>query len=165
MSAARVLACECVGSSTPTQALDQSAAVFSGQVVAITHGTRWVDAKAKRPPDCFLMGTFDEAGIALCEDEDYLVTFEVFNSWKGLQGERVEVRTTSQGPACGFDFRVRQAYLVYASASGPNGSLTTGFCTRTRRIADAQKDVEILGKPQRNFIAERAARLGHKGGS
>src|SRR5262245_23733921 len=73
LSAAHVVACECVGSSTPTQALDQSAAVFSGQVVAISHGTRWVDAKAKRPADCFLMGTFDEAGIALCEDEDVLV--------------------------------------------------------------------------------------------
>ncbi len=45
---------------------------------------------------------------------------------------------------CGFSFQVGETYLVYADDDEESDVMTTGSCTRTRRISDAGDDLAYL---------------------
>ena len=76
--------------------LDQSTAVFAGQVVNISNGET---ARAWRPATV-------------------TVSFRDSEVWKGPEQETLEVRTPSAGPSCGYPFKEGQEYLVYAYREG-----------------------------------------------
>lgn len=112
----RAAACSCVQVS-PTHALEEHDAVFEGRVVA-------VDAPS------------DPSGRRVA-------TFEVVQQWKGVERERVVVSTAAAGSLCGVGFEEGTSWLVYADRTG--GELSTGLCSRTRRIEDAEEDLAALG--------------------
>ena len=57
-------------------------------------------------------------------------------------GSTVEVWTAFGD--CGFPFQVGETYLVYADDDEESDVMTTGACTRTRRLSDAGDDLAYL---------------------
>ena len=45
---------------------------------------------------------------------------------------------------CGYDFQIGETYLVYADDDEETSVLTTGVCTRTKRLSDAGDDLAYL---------------------
>jgi hypothetical protein len=45
---------------------------------------------------------------------------------------------------CGFPFQAGETYLVYADSDEESDVMTTGACTRTRRLSDAGEDLAYL---------------------
>lgn len=45
---------------------------------------------------------------------------------------------------CGYDFQPGETYLVYADEDEETSVLSTGVCTRTRRVSDAGEDLAYL---------------------
>jgi hypothetical protein len=72
------------------------------------------------------------------------VVFDVVQTWRGANAERVEVITAGSSAACGYGFEVGHSYLVYADAT-ENGGLSVGLCSRTRPADEADEDRERLG--------------------
>ena len=58
---------------------------------------------------------------------------------------------------CGIDFQTGETYLVYADDDEESNTMTTGACTRTRRLTDAGDDLAYLYF-YKNY-ADNAARL------
>ena len=78
------------------------------------------------------------------------VTLRVDRAWKGVDARTVVVMTGSGGGDCGFPFRRRQSYLVYAN--GPPGEvLGVGICGRTAEVSRAAADLRELGQPSRRW--------------
>ena len=71
------------------------------------------------------------------------VKFKVQKSWKGSVAEEVSVFTANVCCICGYMFKVGERYLVYAHGSDKLG---TDICTRTKRMANAEIDLMVLGK-------------------
>ena len=85
----RAMACSCAPPASPLVALEQSAAVFSGELVSIDG--YW----------------------------GAILTFEVSRVWKGPVEETLVLTTSSLGAGdCGYPFEAGRAYLVYADAGG-----------------------------------------------
>ena len=89
MRTERAMACDCTPPDSPLVALEQSAAVFSGELVSID-------------------GEFP-----------VVLTFEVARVWKGPVEETLVLTTSSLGAGdCGYPFEAGRAYLVYANGGG-----------------------------------------------
>ena len=89
MRTERAMACSCAPPASPLVALEQSAAVFSGELVSIDG--YW----------------------------GAILTFEVSRVWKGPVEETLVLTTSSLGAGdCGYPFDAGRAYLVYADAGG-----------------------------------------------
>lgn len=74
------------------------------------------------------------------------VRFKVERSWKNARTEELTIRTgRSIGGDCGYRFEVGEHYLVYAYGS-EREMLETNICQRTRKLADAEEDLKLLGK-------------------
>ena len=58
------------------------------------------------------------------------------------QPQTVEVWTAFGD--CGIDFQIGETYLVYADDDEESNTMTTGACTRTRRLTDAGDDLAYL---------------------
>jgi hypothetical protein len=58
------------------------------------------------------------------------------------EGETVEVWTAFGD--CGYPFQLGETYLVYADSDEESDVMTTGACTRTRRLSDAGEDLAYL---------------------
>ena len=101
------------------RALDQSTAVFAGQVVNISKGE---PARAWQP-----------ATVA--------VSFRVSEVWKGPERETLEVNTATQGGACGYSFSKGREYLVYAEGK----RMEVISCGETTPLSEASADLEALG--------------------
>ena len=71
------------------------------------------------------------------------VTLRVSEVWKGPEQETLEVRTHSQGSACGYSFKEAQEHLVYAY--GRKEPFKTDLCTETKPLSGASPDFEALG--------------------
>jgi hypothetical protein len=112
-------ACSCLAPPPPETARDQSAAVFSGTVVAI-------------------------AGSGAAPGSPLLVTFDLQQVWKGPDGPQLTITTPADSAGCGYAFAQGEAYLVYAGAEG--GRLSTGLCTRTAPLDAADADLAALGQ-------------------
>jgi hypothetical protein len=111
--AAPARACSCL-QMPPRQVFEESDAVFEGRVLEIVPNDNGITAR-----------------------------LEVVQSWKGVEIERVEVRTAGDSAACGIAFEVGTSWLVYADDE--NGVLSTGLCSRTARIEEAEEDLAALG--------------------
>jgi hypothetical protein len=70
------------------------------------------------------------------------VRIRVIESWRGNVSGVVEVTTGGGGGDCGYTFLPKMTYLVYAYARG--GALSTGICSRTRPLSQADEDVAYL---------------------
>ncbi|HKO98911.1 MAG TPA: carboxypeptidase regulatory-like domain-containing protein [Pyrinomonadaceae bacterium] len=114
-------ACDCFSAGPVCQEYWQTSAVFVGTVI---------DSKIVRQKrEDF-------------EDEQRLVRLSVDEGFRGVEGPQVEVRTGTGGGDCGYNFRLAQQYLVYASEH--EGKLFTGICSRTREIAAAADDLKYM---------------------
>jgi hypothetical protein len=71
-----------------------------------------------------------------------LVEFEVARGYRGVEGERVVLRTNVMGSACGYPFEAGRDYLVFAQPD-QNGNLTTSSCSRTHEVDSAGEDPDI----------------------
>ncbi len=111
-------ACSCMGVSTQ-RALSSSDAVFSGEVVDLQKGT--------------LAGN-DPA------------TLQVSEAWKGTDQRTLEVRTPSQGSACGYNFKEGQEYLVFAYGKQ---DLRVDACGHTTQLSKADADLAFLGNSEK----------------
>ncbi|HKQ60183.1 MAG TPA: HEAT repeat domain-containing protein [Candidatus Polarisedimenticolaceae bacterium] len=141
--------CTCVESAPPLSAMAQADAVFIGRVVG------------QDDPS--------EASSVRSGGDPIEYRFELERVWKGVVRDPAIVVSERDGAACGFAFRVGNAYLVYASsapdafpsgddpaafsygvltpAAAARGVLRTGLCTRTRLAADANEDLAALPPP------------------
>lgn len=70
--------------------------------------------------------------------------FYVVQSWKGDKSARVYTESVTGCCMCGIWFPEKGTYLVYASGPKPNGSYSTGICTRTKPIDDANEEIALL---------------------
>ena len=74
------------------------------------------------------------------------VRFKVSKSWKGAAKETATVFTANICCICGYTFKVGERYLVYTYNSSDGTKLYTNICTRTKPLAEADKDLRVLGK-------------------
>jgi len=138
LAAEEAAACSCLEPGPPAEALQQADAVFAGRVVAVERADQEV------------------AGHHLQRRK---VTLDVATVWKGCgdgeplaEARRVVLWTGLGGGDCGYDFEPDASYLVYAYAAGDGEErfLTTGICSRTRRVEAAGDDLAALGAPKRS---------------
>lgn len=113
-------ACSCRELS-PAEAREGADAVFEGRVEAISAS--------------------ESSGVGPAPMH---VTLRVVRTWKGVDQERVVVRTASSGAMCGYPFEPNRSYLVYAHRTDDHG-LRTGLCDRTQPIEEAGEDLDELG--------------------
>jgi hypothetical protein len=101
------------------QALSDSAAVFSGEVVD-------VEKQAGK-----------QGGTAT-------VTLRVSEVWKGPEQGTLEVATSSQESACGYPFEEGLEYLVYAEQG-----FKVHLCSETKPLSKAGMNLQMLGDGER----------------
>jgi hypothetical protein len=81
------------------------------------------------------------------------VTFSVRDRWKGSIPDTTSVRTNIGEIACGYNFKRRNSYLVFAHWDEQRQHLTTSFCDLTRSEGKAKGAIGVLDrmtKRQRN---------------
>ena len=115
-----VSACSCILPAPPKESLEQSTAVFAGKVVDIDV----------------------PSGIVLSTADPVKVTFGVSKIWKGPDYKTLVLTTARSGGSCGYSFKENEDYIVYAY--GEEDKLTTGICSRTKLLANAQEDLQEL---------------------
>jgi hypothetical protein len=74
------------------------------------------------------------------------VTFSVRDRWKGSTSDTTSVRTNIGEIACGYNFKKRNSYLVFAYWDQQRQHLTTSFCDLTRTEAKAKDAVGALDR-------------------
>lgn len=122
VSTAPALACKCMFPPVET-AREDSTAVFEGRVLSIE------DVPTTGEPS---MG-------------EKVITLAVVRTWKGLErDERIAVYTNAQSAACGYTFAKDTSYLVYARST-EDKKLNVSSCSRTKQLADAAEDLQVLG--------------------
>lgn len=122
LAATSALACSCAfGGAGVCQAYWETPAVFSGRVVEIED----------------IGGGGSEVAFLTKK-----VRFAVIDAYRGVSGETIEVRTGRGGGDCGYSFELNESYLVYAWKNG--GNLSTGICSRTKRLSDAAEDLTYI---------------------
>lgn len=119
LTAGEIFACDCIiWTSENLQGLVEhgyknSEAVFSGEVIQIN----------QKPNTAFIK-----------------VKFRVEKSWKNAS-EKELMLTTAYSETCGYKFKVKEKYLVYAQ--GESDNLEASICSRTS-ILKSNKDVDFL---------------------
>ncbi len=114
------LACTCLPSKGPGEDLKLASAVFSGKVIEIRR---------------------HKVGDIFSRTEAVL---RVERVWKGGDATTVSLFSASHSATCGYHFKKGRTYLVYAYKDA-EGRLSTGICSRTRRLKDAAQDIKVLG--------------------
>ena len=117
-------ACSCAMPPGSQDALADSDAVFSGEVVAVEQGTATARSWG-----------YDAA------------TLRVSEVWKGPGRAALEVKTPSQGSACGYHFEEGREYLVYAY-TGKQG-LEVDSCGATKPLSRAGANLAALGEGEK----------------
>jgi len=102
------------------RALEESSAVFSGEVVMIDR------------PSPFKSSADLE-----------MDTFRVSEVWKGPEQRTLEVHTALMGMSCGYPFKEGQEYLVYAYTG--KQVLEVDLCNGTQRLTEAEAALRVLG--------------------
>lgn len=118
------IACSCVMPPPPEDALNDSHAVFSGEVIDVVDNKGIINGYGKS------------------------IYFKVDKSWKGIDQAEVRVTTGNNDGDCGIPFEKGQTYLVYATASDMyvKNTLSTTICHRTMELSDATEDLNALGE-------------------
>lgn len=106
VAAGPVVACSCIPSPPPLEALEEATEVFLGRVIALQ-------------------------GAGELEER---VVFAVLKAWKGVETETFAVTTPKSSAACGFSFHLNKTYLVYAHDA--RTGLCTRTSTRLRARPD-----------------------------
>jgi hypothetical protein len=116
----RGYSCECdfTGNGSPSSMKHHAKAVFIGEVLEVREATKEEREKYSN---------------------FYIVRMRVQRYWKGIKSVEVNVETDLTG--CGPNLRVGEKYLVYGMGKRLNTS-----CTRSRKLGDAEKDIEALGR-------------------
>jgi hypothetical protein len=115
----------------------EAGAIFVGRVARAELKSAWVEASVGDS----VPANFDDALPVM------LVTFDVMHSYRGVEGQRVEVETGLGGGDCGFGFEVDRQYLVYADRD-ESGQLSTGICSDTATIEKSAANLAYLrGEP------------------
>jgi hypothetical protein len=143
--------CSCNAPPPPAKALARAGAVFSGTVV-----------KAERVSNDGKRSDFDAAALKRIEeeirqqkpipDDRFEVTFAVESAWKGVDAPTVVL--TSALPICCIcliAFEKGQQWLIYADRGSDGSGLSTGHCSRSTDLKQAQADLKALGKPGKTF--------------
>lgn len=134
-SAVQVQACSCVTSGAPCQAYGSTTAVFVGTPTGVAHtkSEPAADGRSHSWPQ-------------------RIFTFSVAEAFRGVENTKeVQVFTGQGGGDCGYNFRIGDAYLVYAHRN-QDGKLYAGICSRTRPLGSAAEDLEYI-----HGLANRAA--------
>ena len=116
-------ACTCSQSGPPCQDFWKADAVFAGTVVGVS-GAEVDDGDYKRAV--------------------WLVRLTVEQALRGVEGPEVEVWTGRGGGDCGYNFKAGERYLVYAHRGQRDGRLSTGICSRTRLLSEADEDLAFV---------------------
>jgi hypothetical protein len=74
------------------------------------------------------------------------VTFSVRDRWKGSTSDTTLVRTNVGEIACGYNFKKRNSYLVFAYWDQQRQHLTTSFCDLNRTEAKAKGAISVLDR-------------------
>jgi hypothetical protein len=137
------LACVCAGSPTVERAFRDSSAIFSGRLIAAEYRRGIKDQFAEMDNDWRKVNR---------QYEVLVYRFEVTRWYKGgdpetseaiIVTERVRFDDGTESVSdCGLSFEKDISYLVYAYAN--EKKLSTGVCTRTKRMARAQADLTSL---------------------
>ena len=112
--------CSCIVPGSPSEELDKSAAVFSGEVVSVKEQSFF--------------------GTTISSTDPTTVKFAVDKVWKGTVRPDISFTTARSGASCGFTFAEGKEYIVY-SRDGD----TVSLCSRTKLIEDAREDLDALG--------------------
>jgi hypothetical protein len=110
--------------------------------------------------------TIDQVDVLIGEKKyshkNRVAQFTIEESLKGIDQKSVELVTGMGGGDCGYDFKTGERYLVYADlnkdetaaaakpitilAGGPSVTalLTTTICSRTRPLAEATDNIELI---------------------
>ena len=115
-------ACSCAGPNTVQQELQKKTAVFTGKAVSVKVNE----------------------GLFRSSADPVQVTLEVDQVWKGQVGKKQIVYTARDGASCGFKFESGHEYVVYAYSN--NDRLETNMCDRTKLLASAAEDLNLLGE-------------------
>ena len=86
------------------------------------------------------------------------ITFSVRDRWKGSIPDTTLVRTNIGEIACGYNFKKRNSYLVFAYWDQQRKHLTTSFCDLNRTEAKAKDAIAVLDRLTKR--ANAAARRG-----
>lgn len=117
-----VSACSCISPASPQESLEQSTAVFAGEVIDIDI----------------------PSGKVMSSSDPVTVTFDVSKTWKGPDYNTLVLTTSRDEASCGYSFTQNKEYIVYAY--GDDNNLSTSICNRTKLLANAQNDVQELGE-------------------
>ncbi|MEM9163282.1 MAG: hypothetical protein AAGC54_09460 [Cyanobacteria bacterium P01_F01_bin.4] len=119
--------CSCIRPESASVERDRNTAVFAGEVSSLTPTAT-----------------------------GYAVDFTVSDQWKGDLGENVQITTGPHSAACGYNFEVGQAYLVYAY--GDETDLSVSLCSRTTTLDNATADIAELNGESASLTVERVFR-------
>ena len=108
-------ACSCRPPSPPEAALADADAVFEGR-------------------------TFASESVG---DEQIRWQFEVTRQWKGELPGKVTIVSAANSAMCGRNYEPGTSYLIYAQREDDH--LEDNLCSRTRAIASASEDLQVLG--------------------
>lgn len=154
---AKSLACSCVESPAPKKALEQSSAVFTGEITSVVRVAK-DGTKTPFDPQLDLKAVEAELQAGKPFPSDSIeVTFAVDRAWKGVESGTVVIQTGI--PVCCIciiPFRTGEKWMIYAHEK--TGTLSTSQCTRSTQLAHAAADVTALGKPVRTFAAKPVER-------
>lgn len=98
-------------------------AVFSGRVVNIVNP--------------------EPRGNIVSSADPVNINFEVYKSYKGVDGKSVAITTALSGASCGYDFEKDKEYLVYAYKDN-NDNLSVSLCSNTSLLSESQKDIVLF---------------------
>lgn len=118
-------ACSCAPPPPVDQALSAAAVVFQGVAMR-------AEPSPKAITDPIDLGAATR------------VWFDVSKRWKGDATASLAILTPSSCAACGRDYTIGVAYVVYA-ARQRDGALVDVLCSRTRPADDAAEDLAALG--------------------
>ena len=125
--------CSCSQVGTGPVSIEGLAAVFSGEVVAVT--------LLEQPIVGGRPGEFQRR---------LAVKFRVWESWKGVESGFVSAETGLGGGDCGYPFKIAERYLVFAYASD-SGSLEVSTCSHTTEESEAKRVRKDIGPALRQF--------------
>jgi hypothetical protein len=143
------IACDCP-LITPEKAFERADIIVSGKIVGAEYRKGIISP--------MMESVAKDNGIKL-DYEVLVLKVQVDKWWKGDAPEEIylvmeqtkNADGTSTQSSCDYSFNVGGNYLIYASKR--EGFYRTGACSRTQKLSQATKDLEILGagkKPIRN---------------
>jgi hypothetical protein len=113
---------------TPTEAFSLADVVFIGKVLTIDDPT--LPAQQLQPKVYDLV-------------RPVKVRFAIERVLRGTHVDEIEVRTRTGGLEWGYEFEVRERYLVYAKEN-KDKELTVAGCGRSRHVTTAQEDLSFI---------------------